>query len=312
MKRERVLAVGLSPALSRVVRLPSLVPGSVIRAQGYLEAAAGKAANGARVAAQLGADPVLLSPIGDETLESYRQMALDDGIALEAVVYRGRTRQAVTLIDMERAEAGLEAATELIIGESEPVPSDVSEELLDRGITLMKESDLSLIAGSRLDKVAVEVLTDIASAAVSRGVPLFLDIRGEDLIRVLESAGSSDPSTDAPVVVKINGSEFCDTFGFSAASEEHLKKTGERFGCSFAVTRGGEPVLFYSLHERRSGEAAVSAASPMNPIGSGDTFLAALALRLCRGYGFMEAVSFAAEKASLNTRFLKPGTITAP
>jgi tagatose 6-phosphate kinase len=316
MAGPRFFAVGLSPALSRVVRIPSLRAESVIRAIDYIEAAAGKAANSCRVASQLGASPLLLSPLGDESLDYYRQMTEADGIRLDAVPYPGRTRWAVTLIDQEKVEKGQEAATELIIGEANPVPAWLGKELLERGLGHLASSDLCLIAGSRPRTIGRQVLESIARRAAELGVPLFLDMTGGDMLAVLDAVaeGKEERSRekDSRVVVKVNGKEFEESFGTRPDAKGALAIEARRRGCSFVVTRGAKSVLSYDLRKERGGELPVATSLPMNPIGSGDTFLAALALSLTTGADFPSAVAHAAEMASLNTRFLRPGTIVAP
>lgn len=310
-----ILCVGLSPALGRVITLPSLSLGEVNRAATYLEVAAGKAANAARVIVQSGGRARVISPLGAEHAAYYRQLAAEDGVDLAAVEYAGRIRWAVTLVDPHHG------ATEVVCNEPEPVPEHVGDEIGATFRRWVSSASACVIAGSRLDNVPTATITGIVATAVAHHVPLFLDLRGTDLVAALAAKDQGSPvlGSDTPVTIKINEEEFWATTQPSkvadAADTRHIDDAVSRFArehqAAVVVTRGTEPVV-YANPSGVVATAEVPVVKTVNPIGSGDTFLGMLAVRTQAGDDLATAVRAATAAASLNAEFLRPGTIQAP
>ncbi|TVR66298.1 MAG: carbohydrate kinase [Spirochaetaceae bacterium] len=298
--------VGLSPALGRVITMDRLQPGEVNRAGSYLEVAAGKATNTARVLRELGQRVILVSPLGDENHAHFRSLAAVDNVEMDPVLYPGRVRWALTLVDDN-------SSTEIVVGEPEPIPGDIAPLIVERVRSHLPGAPACVVAGSRPPNIPVSVIAAIAGAARDAGVPLFLDIRGEDLLEAL-AAGKG-----APVVVKINEEEYRETVaraglpgpGCELRVPEDLSPFVERFSCTLVITRGSAPVLFADSMGR-SGMVPIPPVKARNPIGSGDTALATLALRFVQGIALPKAVEEAVQRASRNAEFLKPGTTTGP
>lgn len=343
-----ILLVGLSPALGRVITLSELVPGAVNRAAGYLEVAAGKATNAARVAVELGRPAVLITPLGEENSDLFTALAASDGILLEIVPHPGRIRWAVTLVE---ESAAARRATEIVVNEPTPVPATVATEILNRVRSRIGSAAACVLAGSRLADIPPELPLQIANASRAAEVPLFIDLRGAELLRLLDSAAASPekppakpPEKTLPgenprhrLVVKINEEEFRDTaqqagIGESVAMVEtagaqpaiavaptatapldvrELQRFARRFGCTLVVSRGRASTL-YADPSGRAGEVPVPQVAVRNPIGSGDTLLAALAVQLTDGASLAEAVNEAVKLASRNATLLRPGTIIGP
>jgi fructose-1-phosphate kinase PfkB-like protein len=226
---------------------------------------------------------------------------------MDPVLYRGRVRWALTLVDDS-------SATEIIVGEPEPIPGDTASLIVERVQSHLPGAPACVVAGSRPGNIPVSVIAAIAGAARNEGVPLFLDIRGEDLLEALAAAGK-----EAPVVVKINEVEYRETMERAGLPgpeadlrvPEDLSPFVENFSCTLMVTRGSAPALFADSMGR-SGAVPIPPVKARNPIGSGDTALATLALRFVQGIALPKAVEEAVQQASRNAEFLKPGTTTGP
>jgi fructose-1-phosphate kinase PfkB-like protein len=309
-----ILCVGLSPALGRVISVPALTPGAVNRASGYLEVAAGKATNAARVIVQSGGQARVVTPLGARSAEHFRRLASEDNVSVAAVEYVGLVRWAITLVDL------VHGATEIVCNEPDPVPEDVGGRTVDLVKELIADASTVLIAGSRLDNIPPETITGIVEAALAANVPLFLDIRGDDLVTALSAIQRrrSPARSVLPVTIKINEEEFratADHGARDASDMEELALQVSEFArahrVSIVVTRGAEPVV-YADPGGTAGAADVPAVSVVNPIGSGDTFLGTLSLRMEAGDTLRDAVIAATTAASRNAQFLRPGTIEAP
>ena len=310
------VAFGLSPALARVITVPQLRHGAVNRATGYIEAAAGKATNAARVARELGAHATVVTPAGDEDAARFQALCEADGIVCRAVPYPGRVRWAYTLVDDE-------AATELVVNEPNPVPATLADSVLAELKGAVTPQSVCVMAGSRLEALPRSLLVEGACAMFRRAATLVLDIRGADLRAALDAL--RELRGGAFVAVKINAEELLDTMESAApATDESALRAATiafagAYGVTTVVTRGPDAVLFACSHGAH-GEVAVPEVRSRNPIGSGDTFLAAFALALhverMDGVGVdgavRRAVQHAIGAAAKNATFLKPGTIIGP
>ncbi len=300
-----IVCVGLSPALGRVMVLSQLAVGDVNRVSRYVEVAAGKATNAARVIVQSGGAATVVSPLGAESADLYRKLAVSDGIEMAAVEYPGRIRWAVTLVDPEHG------ATEIVCNEPEPVPEAAGDAVVAEFKRLLPIASACVVAGSRLENLPSSIITRIVDSTVSAGIPLFLDIRGTDLTDAL-AVTLPDTTRDHRITIKINEEEFLATADHVATNlTDSVAHFARNHRASLVVTRGPDPVV-YSDATGSIGVREVASVNVVNPIGSGDAFLGTLAGRMVAGEELSVAVAAAVNAAGKNTGFLRPGTIQGP
>lgn len=295
----RVLTVGLSPAIQKIIRLPEFVPGEVLRSLDYMVDAAGKSINVGRVLVQAGVDTCCLTPVGEGNEERFCGLCARDGLTLNPVLIKGRVRTCYTMIDMKNQEA-----TEVIVNEPEII-SEAEEEafkaeylkLLDEGFSAVT------VSGSRPAGFSSDVIPFMLEEAVGRGIRFFADYKGEDL------GNSFISSKVRPDFVKINGEELLHSFPDTENEgiEKSILHLSEKYGNSFIITRGADST--YYAGRGSAGELESRLVKAVSPIGCGDSFLAGLVEGIIKEKPLSEAVEIGREYASKNAESYHPGWI---
>lgn len=99
MNPSRILCVGTTPAVQRVMIFPKLTLDALNRSAVTLDGAAGKAVNVAKVLKALGQEPVVTGFIDGDRGEFLRAVLAEKGIEFDFVAVKTRTRQCITVID---------------------------------------------------------------------------------------------------------------------------------------------------------------------------------------------------------------------
>ena len=184
-----------------------------------------------------------------------------------------------------------------------------------------------VIAGSMAPGFPKDYLARLASLAKQAGVPVCMDIQGAALREAIVTQ---------PAVVKINLAEFAATFlpehfnggehsgilAESTLSPQILAAVAEvsrQHACTFVLTRGARSILIaqHGAH-RVVPVSALAAHETLNPIGSGDAFLAGMLAHLLSAKTFAlgdkipldsleDAINLATACAQSNARTARPG-----
>jgi tagatose 6-phosphate kinase len=303
--RETFLAVGLNPTLQNTFVVRTLRTGQVNRVLRQRLDVAGKGANTCRVLAQLGESAVHLTYHGGRNGELYRELSIADGIRLNAANSDCDVRFCHTIIDLAGS-----AATE-IVEAGGPVTGALEEAVLARFRESLSSCHTVIISGSRAPGFSSVIYPDMVREAKEAGLRTILDIRGEDLVACLPQA---------PDVLKINVSEFTDTFLPEVSVPEESDVSGsmedigskmielrEESGLEVVLTNGRQAVHF--VEDGRVKSIKPPAITPANPIGSGDAFSAGFASAIHRGLSMMESVGRGIECAQKNVLLEKPGSL---
>ncbi len=317
-----VISVCLSPGFQRSATIYALVPGEVNRLTSVAVDAAGKGVNVCRVLQRLGIEACCLAQggsNGDELLSLARQEGLD----LRLIPSSGRLRTCTSVV--ETCMAGGRRVTELV-EPSSPVDQSCVNGMSEMVSALLPGAAAMVIAGSRAPGYPDGYPARLAGMARAAAVPVFLDLQGPDL---------RDAIAARPAVVKINLSEFAATFlGERFSGGEHrgvlaqaivsadilnaVAEVSRKHATAFVLTRGANSILL-----ARDGAVRVRPVRPLaaeqsvNPIGSGDAFLAGLLTQLlvdgvCTWDSLSlanieKAVDFAIACAQSTARSLRPG-----
>ncbi len=298
-----ILTVCLSPGFQQTYLFKGFHMGVVNRAfQSHLDAA-GKGANVSRCLKQLSVNSICLSQ-GGSNASRYQELASKEGLTLDLVSSTGPLRTCTTVLNIKEPEtddSGVVVSE--LIEEAFAVDGDVSSQLLSRFSMLVKECSLVCISGSKASGYEDDIIASLVRIATENAVEVILDVRGSDLILALK---------EQPSLVKINLDEFVSTFLpqhaklFSeleahgshqhlADINEMLKELSQDSPCNFVLTRGALPVLVASdgvcwqISQPRLSNKAIK-----NPIGSGDAFLAGMAVI----WSVHDAVGLTAQQSS--------------
>lgn len=318
-----IVSVCLTPGIQRSVAIDILTVGEVNRLKGIFVDVSGKGINVCRVLQRLKIDACCVSQ-GGSNADELMALARHEGLNLTLIPATGILRTCTSII--ETAAAGGCRVTELI----EPSPTVDASCIREVSLTveaLLPTATALVIAGSMAPGFPTDYQAELARLAHDAGVPVFLDLQGAPLRAAIATR---------PALVKINLSEFVATFlGDRFQGGEHsgilaepavapeiieaVAGVSRQQATTFVLTRGANSILI-----AQKGAVRVVPVTPLaphetlNPIGSGDAFLAGMVARLvaaapASGVGrfTMEALAhacgFATACAQSNARTARPG-----
>jgi|SRR5690348_6088183 len=296
MNPMKILCLGTTPAVQRVMIFPRLMLDAVNRATATLDGAAGKSVNVAKVLKVLGEQPIATGFLGGDRGEFLRAALAGEGIESDFVTVTTRTRQCLTVID---ESAGTQ--TELV-EESRPVkPADFGKlrAVIRRHVP---ECRAVVMSGTIVTGGPPGLYFECVQMANEAGALSVVDGQGAALIEALKAK---------PGLVKPNCSELAATVGRKlkgdAAIMKAMRELWERGAQRVVVTAGKEPTLAFD------GKFFWRIVTPqvrvVNPIGSGDAFTAGLVSRLLRGEDLGEACRWGSAAGSANALTTMAGEV---
>ncbi|HLX96593.1 MAG TPA: hexose kinase [Verrucomicrobiae bacterium] len=292
----KILCVGTTPAVQRVMVFRKLTLDAVNRAAATLDGAAGKSINVAKVFKTLGGQPVATGFLGGDRGEFLRVALMEKGIESDFVTVSTRTRQCLTIID-ELAGTHTE-----LVEESHPVQPADFDKLLAVIRRRVSECRAVVMSGTMVTGGPVDLYFDCAQLAEKAGALSVVDAQGAVLVAAL---------TARPGLVKPNRSELAATVERELKDEagvmRAMRELGERGAQRVVVTAGKEPALAFD--GKVFWRIILPQIEVMNPIGSGDACTAGLVLRLVRGDDLGEACRWAAAAGAANALTLMPGEV---
>jgi tagatose 6-phosphate kinase len=291
-----ILCVGLTPVLQRTMVFEQVRRDRVNRAIDVRETASGKVINVARVVHRLAGDAIASGFLGGSAGSLIRADLDRAGVGHDFVEVEPQTRTCVTVID--RADS---SATELV-EESKAVEASAWPALRKRIETHLDRANLLVLSGSLTPGAPVDFHAEYITAAKQRKIETIVDASGEPLLRALEAN---------PLIVKPNRSELAAALGLSIDSDVALRDAMRQLiarGARWAlVTCGREGALLsHGRHFWRFRSPEVRA---LNPIGSGDSLAAGLAIGIVRGQSIPEACKFGVACGAANATTLTPADV---
>jgi fructose-1-phosphate kinase PfkB-like protein len=256
---------------------------------------------------------------GDELMA----LAGAEGLNLRLIPATGTLRTCTSIIETSLTTG--RRVTELV-EPSAPVDDACVEAMSETVKALLPSASALVIAGSMAPGYPPAFQARLAGLARTLGVPAVLDLQGPALIDTLAAR---------PALVKINLAEFVATFlaGRFCGGEQSgmladpvvspglidaVAEVSRNHATSFVLTRGANSILLV-----RGGDLRVVAVPPLaaneviNPIGSGDSFLAGLLAHLLQSgrtnwqelplAALEEATGLATACAQSNARTARPG-----
>lgn len=291
-----ILCIGTTPAAQRVMIFPQLVVGEVNRATTTLDGAAGKSLNVAKVLQALGEHPIATGFLGTLLGDQLRQDLLRRGIQVELLPVPAPARLCITVIDHT---AG--TVTELV-EESRSVPPEAYVHLTDKIRSLLPRAQAAIMSGSLTPGGPVDFYRRCTELACAAGALPVVDAQGAPLAEALKAR---------PALVKPNRRELAATLRRELTDERSVgaasRELHERGAGRVVVTAGAEPVLAFD--GVKTWKVFSPEIQPLNPIGSGDAFTAALVWRLLKGDDLGEACRWGAAAGAANALSPMPGDL---
>lgn len=307
-----MLVLGANLTQDRVVRLPELVPGAVLRALSVDVAPGGKPVNVARVGAALGARSVLVANCPGATgLDLARELA-DAGLEVVPVQTDGDLRAATLLLESggrttvinepgppldAASAAALLAAVDVALGSgthrvvvlSGSLPPDTPDDLYAEAVrTAHRHGALALVdASGPALAAALEAGPDLVTPNLAEA---------ESLLQGLGATGATE-------LVDEEGADIDVRARAAAASLVRL-------GARAALVSGGRHGAALWADGRSWWFAAPSVVT-VNAVGAGDSLLGGVAAGLQRGDPLVDAVRLGVAAAAVSVTRTGPGDVDA-
>jgi tagatose 6-phosphate kinase len=245
--------------------------------------------------ATLGVRAVVVGFIGGHTGRLASADLQRHGVGCRFVRLPAPTRVCTTILDHATGEI-----TELVA--EAPTPSRAAWEQFHRKFRAqLPRARLLAIAGTLLPGAPATLYRDLARAAAAHGVPVLIDSQKAPLLHALSCR---------PLLAKLNVHELAATVAGSRRTPQSILAGTRRL-----LARGAQHVLV-TLGARGawlvSGDETWHLQPPtvrtVNPIGSGDSVTAGIAVGLVTGQPVLEAVTLGIACGTANAMTLTPAT----
>jgi tagatose 6-phosphate kinase len=288
-----ILCVGTTPVFQRTMTFQRLRLDEVNRAVEVAEYASGKAINVARVAHTLGEDVIVTGFVGGATGTSIRGELSAGGIAHDFVDVQPATRTCVTVIDRTS-----EQVTELV-EEAGPILGQPWYELRQIIKRHLSGARLMVVSGSVPAGAPADFYAWCVERAAGQHVNTIVDASGGPLRSALAAR---------PLLVKPNRAELATTLGAPVDSDTAVRGAIAQLNARWVVVTEGKrgAVLSNTQNFWRLRPPQVRA---NNPIGSGDSLAAGIAVGLVRGMEMLDACRLGIACGAANAMTPRAGVV---
>lgn len=294
-----LLTVTPNPAIDRTLHVPELHVGAVNRAVKVDLAAGGKGLNAARAARARGDAVLATAPLAGHTGRLLAELAAAEGFPADWFwLESGLTRTCVLLNHRE-------TDTTVINEPGQPISEKGWHGFVAHVKRLAARAKAVTFSGSLPPRVEAKAYVDFIHAIARSGRPVYVDSSGVALDAVI--------ARPAGVCLKINQAELAGGLETQLDNLEQTLEAGKqvlaRGAAMVVVTLGGAGALAMG-----AGEAWLAHAPPVavvSTVGSGDAFLAGLALAGIAGQPLQEALQLGVAYGSANATTPLPGRFGA-
>lgn len=286
----RVLCIGLTPALQRILHFHQLTIGQVNRATRQLFSPAGKACNAARTLACLGREPLLLGFNGGSSGQALAAQLDAIGVPHDFIRIAEDTRTCTTVIDQRTGEI-----TELV--EEAPWPGPDAVDALVASIRRHAHTAAAaLICGALPPNADPMTYAQLVRHLHGAGLPVFIDTCGAPFRHV---------RAEQPLFLKLNHDEQLKTE--ACAEQEFARHTLEAGASWLLVTNGKHAATVYGADGATRFQPPVIVEK--NSVGSGDATLAGTVHAWLDGAPMPAAVRFGLACGTANALTDLPGQL---
>ena len=298
-RRPVIVCAAANPSIDKLFTVDAIELGEVHRPRDFLQLAGGKGINVARAVAALGGSVHLVTALGGHTGRWLAEELEREGLAASIVSAPGETRSSLSVADR---------STGLLTDFYEhpaPLDSTAWEDFLQALEEVAGAASWMAISGSLPDGIPEAGYRDAIEVARAHDVKVAVDTSGRALAPAL---------ADGPDIVKVNAEEAGELLG------RHVTGSGEALAAArtlYELTGGGERLAIVTIGaagavmagpEEALWKGRVDARGPF-PVGSGDSFLAALLLSLAGGETADGALAMALGAGTANAQVPGPGRL---
>lgn len=290
-----ILALNLNCSLDKIYTVLELVHGGVVRAATTSNTAGGKGLHVANVCRLLGEEYLATGFLGGHTGAMIADILSERGIRQDFVQIRGETRACINI--------GTPDGRQTEVLEAGPMVSPVEAEAFrTKYRALLPAADVVVGAGSLPQGLPRTFYAELIALARAAGKRFLLDTSGATLAESLAAK---------PFFIKPNRDEIEALSGRRISSPEDAAREARSF-----MERGIElPVVSLGADGSVAGwqgrmyRVRLPHLTVVNAVGSGDSFVAGIAVGLRRGYGIEELLRFASACGAANVLEAESGAV---
>lgn len=281
-----ILVINLNASIDKRYEMENIEKGTVMRAKSVENTPGGKGLHVANVATILKEECIATGLLGGKSGEFIEEKLKDYGIKQDFVKIKGETRECLAFITDDLVQ------TEIL----EPGP-EVSEKekqiFIDKYKEFIKDSDVIVASGSVQRNVSQDFYRNLIELANAQGKKFLLDTSGELLKEGIKGK---------PYFIKPNRDEIEGLTGRKINSIRdainEIKEFQKR-GIKFVAISLGEQGSIAGC-EGKFYKVTVPKVKAVNPVGSGDSYVAGIAVSIKRGYDVIDTLKYASACGTAN------------
>jgi tagatose 6-phosphate kinase len=282
-----ICTVTLNTSIDKAYRLPStLAVGKVQRVGSCTNTAGGKGLNAARAIATCSEHVLVTGFVGGHNGSLLCDLLKKDGITSDFVAIKGETRCCVNVLEPDgRSTEFLEPGQRVDVDELQRLEKKLS--------AVAAKSSVVTFSGSIPAGLPTDVYAKLVRIAKDAGAMTILDSSGQELRAGIDGG---------PTMIKPNLDEIGMILGHQPKTRHEITQAAQELHAAgiqeVVVSLGQNGALMCA-------ENAVFLGTPprikvINPVGSGDTMVGALAVALSRGFSPADQLQFAMACATAN------------
>jgi 1-phosphofructokinase family hexose kinase len=277
-----ILTVNANAAIDRILFIKEYQPGAIMYTDHCIDSVGGKGLDTAVVLQVLGAQHIALSFIAGDNGKHLARILDEHGINHDLVWVDGDTRIAHVIVETARRRDSHVTTRGYSIRDADEA------EFIKRYLSHISGATWVIAAGSLPPGLSSDFYKTIVNIASRAGVKTIIDCPGKPMLSAIEAK---------PTVVKMNVSEFKDTFNIACDNIEKLADSASKLLkqlelSSLVITCGKEGIL--AVLPDCCYLADTPPQVPVNSAGAGDAVSAALAWRFSQSDSWEDALKWAA------------------
>ncbi|PLR75228.1 1-phosphofructokinase [Bacillus sp. V3-13] len=295
MAKLKIATITLNPAIDTLYKLEQFLIGNATRTKNPVRTAGGKGLNVTRVVKLLGEDAVATGFIGGYSGQFIRSELKKMGVHDQFIEINEESRQCLAFVD------NMDNQTE-ILPEGPFVTAEEQKIFKKRLIEILSNLDILIISGSLPRGVSAELYQFILMEAKKRQLKVLLDTSGQTLWECL---------SERPYMIKPNREELEQLLHKPLKSEKDIWDAIEilhRKGIPLVIVSDGRNGSFV-IYEQKRYKVTAAKVQTVSAVGSGDAFVAGIAVGLARKLPIEETLILASACGAANALEEKTGFV---
>ena len=266
-----IVTLTVNPALDVSTSTETVRPEHKMRCGPSRVDPGGGGVNVSRVIARLGGHSTAIYAVGGPTGQAYRQLLEAEGIIGRAIAIEGSTRENITIDEVSTGQQFRFVLQGPALSEPE------WQQCLDATDAVLHDGGYIVASGSLSPGVPDDFYARVARRARDAGVRCIIDASGPALAAALD---------EGVYLVKPSGRELGELVGGTVVSIDEKTQAAQQLVAQgkaevVALTLGGDGAVLVTAEGAE--HVAALPISVRSTVGAGDSFLAALVLRLAQG-----------------------------